>query len=165
MDYQSIVNAFSSMACIISVEKKFSDNKRIYRIVTGNDAYIKSIEQPTENMRMFRDTFVPNLEYTDYMVRDLNFEEYCYRSAVEKKCLHSYVYADKMKVWFNMSFIPLESDDEELGVGDLEIRDGQEALQGDRRTLSRMGGQRASRERSAALKKRRKSTQKPTNRD
>ncbi len=115
MDYQSIVNAFSSMASIISVEKKITDDKRIYRIVTGNDAYIKSIEQPAENMRMFRDTFVPNLEYTDYMVRDLNFEEYCYRSAVEKKCLHSYVYADKMKVWFNMSFIPLESDDEELG--------------------------------------------------
>ena len=115
MDYQSIVNAFSSMACIISVEKKITDDKRIYRIVTGNDAYIKSIEQPAENMRMFRDTFVPNLEYTDYMVRDLNFEDYCYRSAVEKKCLHSYVYADKMKVWFNMSFIPLESDDEELG--------------------------------------------------
>lgn len=64
---------------------------------------------------MFRDTFVPDLEYTDYMVRDLNFEDYCYRSAIEKKFLHSYVYTDGSKVWFNMSFLPIQSDNDELG--------------------------------------------------
>ena len=115
MDYKSVVDAFSSMACIVSVEKNLTGSKRAFRIVTGNDAYIYSVEHPTPNMRMFRDKFVPDLEYTEYLVRDLNFEEYCYRSAVEKKCLHSYVFLDRMQVWFNMSFIPLESDDDELG--------------------------------------------------
>jgi diguanylate cyclase (GGDEF)-like protein len=64
---------------------------------------------------MKRDVFVPNLDYLEYLERDLNFEDYCYRSAIEKKCLHSYAYADKMSVWFNMTFLPLEVDDEELG--------------------------------------------------
>lgn len=64
---------------------------------------------------MFRDKFVPNLDYTEYMLRDLNFEDYCYRAAVEKKSLHSYAYSDKMRVWFNMTFLGLDSDDENLG--------------------------------------------------
>ena len=115
MDFNSVLNAFSSMACVISVEKKLTGDRRIYRIVAGNNAYINSVENPAPNMRMFRDKFEPNLEYTEYLVRDLNFEDYCYRAAVEKKCLHSYVFSDKMQVWFNMSFIPLESDDDELG--------------------------------------------------
>ena len=115
MDFNSIVNSFSTMACIVSVEKNLTGNKRKYRIVTGNDAYIDSIEHPIPNMRMMRDTFAPNLEYTDYMMRDLNFEDYCYRAAVEKKCLHSYIYAEKRQAWFNMSFLPMESEDEELG--------------------------------------------------
>ena len=112
MDYKSIVDAISSMACIISVEKKLAGDKRAYRIVTGNERYIRSIEDPAPDMKMFRDKFVPNLEYTDYMPRDLNFEDYCYRSAFEKKLLHSYAYSESRKVWFNMSFIPLGSDDE-----------------------------------------------------
>ena len=115
MDYKSVVDAFSSMACIVSVEKNLTGSKRAFRIVTGNDAYIRSIEHPDPNMRMFRDKFVPDLEYTDYMMRDLNFEDYCYRSAVEKKCLHSYAFSESRKIWFNMSFLPLESDNEELG--------------------------------------------------
>ena len=115
MDYKAIADSFSSLACIISVEKELTDNKRAFRIVTGNDKYIRSIEHPAPNMKMFRDQFVPNLEYTEYMMRDLNFEDYCYRSAIEKKLLHSYAFSEIRKVWFNMSFLPLESDDEGIG--------------------------------------------------
>ena len=115
MDYKSIVDSISAMACIISVEKKLNGDKRIFRIVTGNESYIRSIEEPAPSMRMFRDKFVPNLEYTEYLMRDLNFEDYCYRAAIEKKSLHSYAYSDAMQVWFNMTFLALESDDEELG--------------------------------------------------
>ena len=115
MDFKAVAEAFSSMACIVSVEKKLTGDKRAFRIVAGNDAYIYSIEHPTMNLKMFRNTFEPNLEYTDYMVRDLNFEDYCYRSAIEKKCLHSYVYTDGRKIWFNMSFLPINADDDELG--------------------------------------------------
>ena len=115
MDYQAIVDGFSAMACIISVEKNPDGNQRKYRIVTGNKTYIQSIEQPAPGAAMLTNHFIPNAEYTTYLTRDLNFEDYCYRAAIEMKCLHSYVHPERMDVWFNMSFLPLESDDEELG--------------------------------------------------
>ena len=115
MDLQAIVDSFSTMACVISVEKKPDGNTRAFRIVTGNKPYIDSINHPIPSMRMKRDVFVPNLEYTEYMERDLNFEDYCYRAAIGKKSLNSYAYADRMSVWFNMTFLPIESDDEEFG--------------------------------------------------
>ena len=113
-DFRTLLNTFSSTACVISVEKKMTGDRRILRIVDGNDAYIDSINHPIPSMRMMKDEFVPNLDYTEYMPRDLNFEDYCYRSAIEKKCLHSYVYVDRMGVWFNMTFLPLETEDDEL---------------------------------------------------
>ena len=115
MDFQTIVNSFSAMTCIVSVEKNADVNQRKFRIVTGNQSYIDSIERPAPGVKMLSDKFIPNSEYTMYLTRDLNFETYCYQAAVEKKCLHSYAHPDRMDVWFNMAFLPLESDDENLG--------------------------------------------------
>ena len=115
MDYQAIVDGFSSMACIISVEKNPDGNQRKYRILTGNKKYIESIEHPAPGTEMLSNSFIPNAEYTTYLNRDLNFEDYCYQAAIEMKCLHSYVHPERMDLWFNMSFLPLESDDEKLG--------------------------------------------------
>ena len=50
---------------------------------------------------------MPNSIYTDYVPRDLNFEDFCFRSAVKKQCLHSYVKPSQMPVWFNMTFLPV----------------------------------------------------------
>ena len=63
---------------------------------------------------MLREEFIPGSEYTDYLTRDLNFEDFCYRAAVEKKCLHSYVQPERMGVWLNMVFLPLETDRDDL---------------------------------------------------
>ena len=114
MDYQAIVDGFASMACIVSVEKNIEGNQRKFRIVTGNKAYIDSIEHPAPMTKMLTDKFTPNAEYTIYLTKDLNFENACYQAAVEKKCIHSYAHPDRMDVWFNMSFLPLESDNENL---------------------------------------------------
>ena len=115
MDYQALVDGFSAMACIVSVEKNSDGNQRKYRIVTGNKAYIETIEHPAPGTEMLSNRFIPNSEYTTYLTRDLNFEDYCYRAAFENKCLHSYVHPERMDVWFNMFFLPLESEDETLG--------------------------------------------------
>ena len=40
MDFQAIVNGFSAMACIVSVEKNAEGRQRKFRIVTGNKSYI-----------------------------------------------------------------------------------------------------------------------------
>ncbi|MCR4764100.1 MAG: EAL domain-containing protein [Lachnospiraceae bacterium] len=107
MDFQAVVDSMTAMTCVVSVERLPGEHNARYRLVTGNRAYVDSIEHPAPGTQMLKDRFVPNSEYTDYLTRDLNFEDYCYRSAVEKKCLHSYAHPERMDVWLNMSFLPL----------------------------------------------------------
>lgn len=114
MDFQTIVDGMSAMTCVVSVETLPDGKRGKFRIVTGNKAYIDSIEHPAPGVKMLREKFIPNCEYTDYLTRDLNFEDYSYRSAVDKKCLHSYAHPDRMNVWFNMMFIPLWEDKDNL---------------------------------------------------
>ena len=114
MDFQTIVDSVQTMACIVSVEKKPNNSYGEIRLVTGNEAYIASIEHPAPGTAMLTDKFVPNTPYTNYLTRDTNFEDFSYRSAVNKKCLHSYVHPDRMDVWFNMMFIPLWPDDGDI---------------------------------------------------
>lgn len=111
MDFQSTVDSIAAMTCVVSVEKLDNGRYGDIRIVTGNRAYIDSIEKPAPGTQMLTDKFVPNSIYTNYFTQDLNFEDYCYRSAVQKKCLHSYAHPDRMDVWFNMTFLPLGPDD------------------------------------------------------
>ncbi|WP_026525181.1 GGDEF domain-containing protein [Butyrivibrio sp. MB2005] len=111
MNFQNVADSIKAMTCIVSVEKLEGGGHGTIRIVTGNKAYIDSIEHPMDGVAMLTDKFVPNCEYTTYLPKDLNFEDFCYRSAVEKKCLHSYAHPDRFDVWFNMTFMPLWPDD------------------------------------------------------
>jgi len=111
MNFQSFVDSVPTAACIVSVEKLENDNYGKLRIVTGNRPYLDTIEKPAENMKMLTQEFVPNSEYTNYLTRDLNFEDSCYNAAVKKKCLHAYAHPARYDVWFNMTFLPLFPDD------------------------------------------------------
>lgn len=113
-DFQTIVDGFAAMTCIVSVEKLPDGGYGKIRIVTGNQSYIDSIEHPVGEVRMLSQKFVPNSEYTCYLTRDLNFESACYQAAVEKKCLHSYAHPDRFDVWFNMTFLPLAHEDDNI---------------------------------------------------
>ena len=108
MDFQKYVDGFGAMTCIVSVENLGNGKRGKFRIVTGNKAYIDSIEHPAPGAELLTQKFTPNQEYTNYLTRDLNFEEYCYKAAVEKRCLNSYATADRIQgVWFNMVFLPV----------------------------------------------------------
>ena len=108
MDLQKYVDGFGAMTCIVSVEKLENGKRGKFRIVTGNKAYIDSIEHPAPGAELLIQKFTPNQEYTNYLTRDLNFEEYCYKAAVEKRCLNSYATAERIQgVWFNMVFLPV----------------------------------------------------------
>ena len=108
MDLQEYVNGFGAMTCVVSVENLGDGKRGKIRIVTGNRAYIDSIEHPAPGAELLIQKFTPNQEYTNYLTRDLNFEEYCYKAAVEKRCLNSYATADRIQgVWFNMTFLPV----------------------------------------------------------
>ncbi len=113
-DFQKVADSMAAMTCIVSVEKLPDGGCGEIRIVTGNKAYIDSIEHPVQDVEMLTKKFVPNSLYTTYMTRDLNFEDFCYRSAVQGKCLHSYAHPDRFDVWFNMSFLPLCPNDGSL---------------------------------------------------
>ena len=116
MDFQGLVDKMSSMTCVISVEKLSDGSYGAIRIVTGNKAYIDSIEVEDEvNPRMLTNHFVPNSEYQNYFTKDLNFEDFCYRAAVKKEVLHTYVQPERFDVWMNIIMLPLVSDDEKLG--------------------------------------------------
>ncbi len=113
-ELQKIADGIDAIACVMSVEKLPEGGCGKIRIVTGNRAYLDSVEHPAPGTELLTKKFVPNSEYTRYFTRDLNFEDYCFRSAVQKKCLHSYVHPDRMDVWFNMTFMPLAVRDDEL---------------------------------------------------
>lgn len=115
MDYQKYVDYIQPMTCVLSVEKLPNGSHGKIRIVAGNRAYVDSIENPTILPDMKPQKFIPNSEYTDYLPRDLNFEDFCYRSAILGQPLHTYVHPDRFDVWFNLFMMPLESDDENVG--------------------------------------------------
>ena len=109
MDFKQLCNGIHHTACVVSVEKT-KDGYGEIRIVDGNDAYLESFKGPFYAEHVF----VPNSLYTKYLVKNLNFEDYCYRSAVKKELLHSYAYPEYFKSWMHMLFIPVAYETEEL---------------------------------------------------
>ena len=114
MDFQKFVDTFTTATCVISVEKLPDNDYGEIRIVTGNKAYVDSIEQVGEGPRLMLNKFIPNSEYQKYFPKDLNFEDFCYKSAILKQPQHSYVHPDRYDFWFDLFSLPLESDDEKL---------------------------------------------------
>ncbi|MBQ4464915.1 MAG: sensor domain-containing diguanylate cyclase [Oscillospiraceae bacterium] len=112
MDLQAFADGFDMMTCIMSVRKFPDGSYGDIRIVTGNAAYIRSYEHTPDDMPDLPSRkFVPNQPYTDYIEKDLNFEDYCYRAAVLKQPLHGYVHPERFDVWFNMFFLPVQCED------------------------------------------------------
>lgn len=111
MDFQSFVDMMDVMTCIISVETKEDGSYGEIRIVTGNPAYIKSIEYADESApQMLTNNFVPNSLYQNYFPTDPNFEDFCFRCAVLKQPMHTYVHPERYDFWFNLFMMPLGSE-------------------------------------------------------
>lgn len=116
MDYQKFVDGFDTMTCVISVEIRPGGRYGKIRIVCGNKAYVDSIEKNFgEAPELLGKKFTPNCIYTDIVPKDMNFEDFCYRSAVLHEPLHTYVKPERYDFWFNLFFMPIVSDDPRLG--------------------------------------------------
>ena len=109
MDLQSFVDHMDSMTCVMSVEMKEDGKRGDIRIVCGNEAYVKSIENVWDGPQLMSNKFVPNSLYQNYFPTDLNFEEVCYRAAVLKQPVHTYVHPDRFDFWFNLFLMPLKT--------------------------------------------------------
>ena len=111
MDFQKLVDSISGMACVLSVEKITGDSYGTIRIVTGNKAYVDSIESDSLNLHRNR-KFIPNSDYQVYLEKDLNFEHFIYNTAVLKHHNHDYITPERYDYWFNMFAIPIEFEDD-----------------------------------------------------
>ena len=109
MDFKQLCNGIHHTACVISVQKT-KDGYGEIRIVDGNGPYVASFQ----GEGYAKHEFIPNSIYTDYLMKNLNFENYCYRSAVKKELLHSYAYPEYFKSWMHMLFIPVDYETDEL---------------------------------------------------
>lgn len=114
IDYQKYVDSIQPMTCVISVEILPDGSYGKIRIVTGNKSYVDSIENPEHMPKMLSQKFVPNSEYQTYLPKDLNFEDFCYRAAVLKQPLHTYVHPERFDFWFNIFMMPLQSEEKDI---------------------------------------------------
>ena len=108
-NFKQLCNCFKQTTCVVSIERKPNGYGEI-RIVDGNDAYTNSFK----GEGYIKHEFVPNSIYTDYLEKNLNFEEYVYRSAVKKELLHSYAYPEYFHTWMHMLFIPIKQETDKL---------------------------------------------------
>ena len=94
-DWRAFADHFGTMTCILSVEKKADGSCGTVRIVTGNQQYLDSLELAGGDVEVGREkrvAFIPNSEYTQYIPKDLNFEDVCFRAAVLRQPVHNCVH-------------------------------------------------------------------------
>ena len=110
MDFQAFVDSIDAMTCVISGEMLENGHYGDIRLVAGNKAYVDSIEQAWDGPQLMSNKFVPGSLYQNYFPQDLNFETICYRAAVEKIPVHTYVHPDRFDFWFNLFLLPLKNE-------------------------------------------------------
>ena len=124
MDFQEYADIYDAPTCIISVEKKTDGGYGDIRLVAGNRKYTEPFENPSYHdipemsgfPEMLKSThkFIPNSLYVDYLPKDLGFENICYRAAIKKIPIHTYVHLNEISTWFDIFCIPLEIEDENV---------------------------------------------------
>ena len=116
MDFQNFIDNFVSVSCVLSVERKTDGTCGTIRIVCGNKAYIDSLKvvKGADSPASPRE-FVPNSDYKLYVPENLNFEENCYRAAIEKESLHACTHSNYIDSWFEIFVSPLCSDRDDIG--------------------------------------------------
>ena len=118
MDWRAFADHFDVMTCVISVEKKEDGTCGTVRIVTGNQKYLDSIQLAGGAVDVGSEEkveFIPNSEYTRYIPKDLNFEDVCFRAAVQKTPVHNCVHMPRYPFDIMAYLMPLESGDDRIG--------------------------------------------------
>lgn len=109
MSFDEILKHYKTKTCIMSVDKLENGRYGNIRVAAGNQAHCDDILHLTGH------PFVPGCPYEMCFPKNMNFEDFCYRSAICGEPMHSYVSLYELGLWLNMFMIPLESDDENTG--------------------------------------------------
>ena len=109
MDYKKLLEEYDCNACIVSVDTYPDGTYGNILVVDGNKHYKDDIANFTGK------PFVENTPYYFSFPKDLNFEDFIYRSAILKQNLHTYVNLYQIGLWLEMYLLPLQSDKENTG--------------------------------------------------
>lgn len=103
MDLRSFVDCFNQVACIMAIDRTEEFPKGRYTILEANDAYRRTVtEDPND--------FTPNVPYTKYITKDMNFETMCLTCTKTQKPLHVYIDTPLYNAWMEVYLIPLTID-------------------------------------------------------
>ncbi len=108
MDFKKLVDDFSQVAAVLSVELKGEDDYGDIRLVEANDLYIESV-------RARGCEFVRGAHYTTVVERDMTFESLCYQCIKKNQPMHLYVEIEMFHSWLSNFVIPLRSEQEGIG--------------------------------------------------
>ena len=117
MNFQNLADNFHAPTCVISVEKNPDGGYGEIRIVAGNKGYVEPFEHPVHahnSQSPAENKFIPNSLYEKYVPKDLGFEDICYRAAVKKMPLHTYVHLNYINMWFDIFAMPIEYEEDNL---------------------------------------------------
>ena len=103
MNFDQILSAYKTTACILSVETYGDGRYGNIRIAAGNKPHCD------EMLRVMGRPFIPDSPYEQYLPQNSNFEDFCYRSAILGQPMHSYVPLPQMGLWLNMFLLPLQA--------------------------------------------------------
>ena len=149
-ELQQFVESFHTMTSILSVEKRNDEQIGTIRIEAGNKLYIKSMERKdSDGNSVFSQEFIPGSNYEMYMEKELNFEKFCYQSAILKKPVHAYIQPERFNFWINLFMLPIEVDDPKKGYCIYSLEVSPEA---DAETMSRLSAEISSNVLKACIK-------------
>ena len=124
MNFQNIADSFQAPSCIISVQRTADGGYGEIRLVAGNAKYIEPIEHPAFSVpsdmpgvpEIFSGThkFIPDSPYEMYLPKDIGFEDVCYRAAVKKLPIHTFVHLNDLDLWFDLFCLPLDHEDGDI---------------------------------------------------
>ena len=87
MDFQKFIDGILPTACVVSVKRKSDGGYEDIRIVAGNNMFIQMAEHPpfATDPTVHPDKFIPNSPYEKYLPKTPDFEDICFRTAIQKK--------------------------------------------------------------------------------
>ena len=115
MDFQKLIDGILPTACIVSVKKISEDRYEDIRIVAGNKMFIQIVEHPpfATDPNVHIDKFIPNSPYYMYLPKTPDFEDICFRTAIQKKTVHTYIHLNVCDMWFNLFFVPIDYEEDD----------------------------------------------------
>jgi GGDEF domain-containing protein len=105
MRFQNIVDITAKPAAVLSVSRQSDGSVGEIRIVRANSAYKETMGQE----------YYDNMLYYELVPKSVEFEDYCFRSAILGQRLRTYVETGVTKLWTDMEMVPLISPRDDLG--------------------------------------------------